>query len=211
MSFFNPVLNWRFGEREHDIVIHSTPLSILILVHKFLNEITGECYQKCLQNEILLDDGLSKLFHTLLMTANWASISRILNQIPIFSALSATALLVSQTNFWASSLISTQLFSKAKRGARGKAATNIVMKPNWRTKNLIVFISIFCKFDCYPFLSIPGTIPRSPQAYNLVEFETRRYHLDETGKRHHINTLIQSFQLSINYRMVLPPCLELWY
>ena len=52
------------------------------------------------------------------------------NQIPIFSALSATALLVSQTNFWASSLISTQLLRRAKRGARGKAATKIVMNPN---------------------------------------------------------------------------------
>ena len=52
------------------------------------------------------------------------------NQIPIFSALSATALLVSQTNFWASSLISTQLLRRANRGARGKAATKIVMNPN---------------------------------------------------------------------------------
>ena len=71
---------------------------------------------------------------TLLITASWAIISMILNQTPMFSALSATALLVSQMNFWASSLISTQLFIKAKRGARGKAATKIVMKPNCSTE-----------------------------------------------------------------------------
>ena len=71
---------------------------------------------------------------TLLITANLANISRILNHIPIFSALSATALLVSQTNFCASSLISTQLLRSANKGAKGKAATNMVMKPNWRTE-----------------------------------------------------------------------------
>ena len=41
---------------------------------------------------------------TLLITASLASISRILNHIPMFSARSATALRVSHTNFWASSL-----------------------------------------------------------------------------------------------------------
>ena len=67
------------------------------------------------------------------MTANWANISKILNQMPIFSARSATALRVSQTNFWASRRISTQLLSSAKKGARGKAATKMVMKPNCNT------------------------------------------------------------------------------
>ena len=75
---------------------------------------------------------------TLLITASWAIISMMVNQIPMFSALSATALLVSQTNFWASSLISTQLLSNANSGARGKAATKIVMKPNCRTRNEII-------------------------------------------------------------------------
>ena len=73
---------------------------------------------------------------TLLMTARWAINSMILNQMPMFSALSATARRVSQTNFWASSLISTQLLMRAKRGARGKAATKIVMKPNWSTREI---------------------------------------------------------------------------
>ena len=50
MSFFNPVLNGGLGECEHNIVIHGTPLSIFILIHKFLNEITGECYQNALKN-----------------------------------------------------------------------------------------------------------------------------------------------------------------
>ena len=71
---------------------------------------------------------------TLLMTASLASISRILNQIPMFSARSATARRVSHTNFFASSRISTQLLSRANSGARGKAATKMVMKPNWSTE-----------------------------------------------------------------------------
>ena len=41
---------------------------------------------------------------------------------------------VPQTNFLASSLISTQLFSSAKSGANGKATTKLVMKPNCSTK-----------------------------------------------------------------------------
>lgn len=84
---------------------------------------------------------------TLLMTASCASASRILNQTPISWALSATGRRVSHTNLWASSRISTQLFSRANRGASGKAATNIVIKPNcstaskfsnfkWRNKKL---------------------------------------------------------------------------
>ena len=43
--------------------------------------------------------------------------------------------LVSQTSLFASSRISTQLFSKANNGAIGKAATKIVIKPNCKTKN----------------------------------------------------------------------------
>lgn len=37
------------------------------------------------------------------------------------------------TNLYASSLISMILFNKAKRGARGKAATKMVVKPNCKT------------------------------------------------------------------------------
>ena len=109
---------------------------------------------------------------TLLITASLASISRILNQIPIFSALSATARRVSQTNFWASSLtnwrnnflrfsisfylylISTQLFRRANKGASGKAATKMVMKPNWRTEKTYygkqqMYFVIFCLNVCH--------------------------------------------------------------
>ena len=74
------------------------------------------------------------LILTLLITANLARASSIVNQTPMSWARSATGLLVSQTNFWASSLISTQLFSKANKGASGKAATNIVIKPNCNTE-----------------------------------------------------------------------------
>lgn len=37
------------------------------------------------------------------------------------------------TNLYASNLISMILFNKAKRGARGKAATKMVVKPNCKT------------------------------------------------------------------------------
>ena len=61
--------------------------------------------------------------------------------------------LVSQTNFWASSLISTQLLRRAKRGASGKAATKIVMNPNWRTISrysciMLLFFPSFLMFPC---------------------------------------------------------------
>lgn len=48
-------------------------------------------------------------------------------------ALAATGLRNSVTNFLASSRISMMLLSRAKRGARGKDATNNVTKPNWMT------------------------------------------------------------------------------
>jgi len=70
---------------------------------------------------------------TLLMTASWASESRILNQTPMSWQRSATGRRVSQTNLWASRRTSNQLLSRANRGASGNAATNIVMKPNCNT------------------------------------------------------------------------------
>ena len=102
---------------------------------------------------------------TLLITASWAIISIIVNQIPMFSALSATALLVSQTNFWASSLISTQLLRRANRGARGKAATKIVMKPNWRTRNDKIK-------NFYPVQSSAAGVPISRYSWNNPSFST---------------------------------------
>ena len=112
---------------------------------------------------------------TLLMTAIWAIISIIVNQIPIFSALSATALLVSQTNFWASSLISTQLFRRAKSGASGKAATKIVINPNWRTEkknNIMKILNRKLRFMfSYSFLNILGTIHHFQQVCSLLPFE----------------------------------------
>ena len=77
---------------------------------------------------------------TLVITANCANMSNILHQIPMFSARSATALRVSQINFCASNRISTQLLSRAKKGASGKAATKIVMKPNCSTEMKIIVV-----------------------------------------------------------------------
>lgn len=53
--------------------------------------------------------------------------------LPMSLALAATGLRNSATNFLASSRISMMLLSRAKRGARGKDATNRVTKPNWMT------------------------------------------------------------------------------
>ena len=49
-------------------------------------------------------------------------------------ALSATARLTWQTYLLASTLISSQLLRRAKSGARGKAHTKMVMKPNCSTE-----------------------------------------------------------------------------
>lgn len=48
-------------------------------------------------------------------------------------ALAATGRLNWVVNFQASTLISMMLLNRASRGARGKEATNNVMKPNWIT------------------------------------------------------------------------------
>ena len=81
------------------------------------------------------DKNITELILTLLMTDSCANTWSMSNHTPISSALSATERRVSQTNLWASNRISIQLLSKANKGASGKAQTNIVMKPNWRTKS----------------------------------------------------------------------------
>ena len=60
-------------------------------------------------------------------------ISKMFNHTPIFWARSATGRWYSHTNLCASRRISTQLLRRAKSGARGHAATKMVMNPNWST------------------------------------------------------------------------------
>lgn len=69
------------------------------------------------------------------ITAIFATASRILNQIPRSCALSAIGRLVSQMSLFESIRISKMLFASAKNGARGNAATKIVMNPNCITSN----------------------------------------------------------------------------
>ena len=71
---------------------------------------------------------------TLLITANFATELKMVNQIPMSWALWATGLLQSFTILSESILISKILLARAKNGAKGKAATKIVMKPNWITE-----------------------------------------------------------------------------
>lgn len=54
--------------------------------------------------------------------------------LPISFALTATGLLSSVTNFFASKRISMMLFNNANKGASGKDATNKVTNPNWITE-----------------------------------------------------------------------------
>lgn len=54
-------------------------------------------------------------------------------QTPMLWALEATVLLYWVVSFQASTRISTILFMRARRGAKGKEATNSVTNPNWIT------------------------------------------------------------------------------
>ena len=67
------------------------------------------------------------------MTAIFATAAKILNQIPMSWARCATGRRRSFTILSESMRISKMLLASAKKGAKGKAATKIVMKPNWIT------------------------------------------------------------------------------
>lgn len=71
---------------------------------------------------------------TLVTTDKMATALRISCHAPMFRALDATGRLNWVVNFQASTLISRMLLNKARRGAKGKEATNRVMKPNWITE-----------------------------------------------------------------------------
>ncbi|CAG5104404.1 Protein of unknown function [Cotesia congregata] len=55
---------------------------------------------------------------------------------PISLTRCPTGLLYIVSNFFASNLISKILFINAKNGARGNAATNIVINPYCKTENI---------------------------------------------------------------------------
>ena len=76
---------------------------------------------------------LTQIILTLLMTAIFATALNIPNQIPMSCARWATGLLRSHTILSESIRISKMLLARAKKGARGNAATKMVMKPNWIT------------------------------------------------------------------------------
>lgn len=63
-----------------------------------------------------------------------ATALRISCHAPMFLALDATGRLNWVVNFQASTLISRMLLNRARSGAKGKEATNRVMKPNWTTE-----------------------------------------------------------------------------
>lgn len=63
-----------------------------------------------------------------------ATALRISCQAPMLRALDATGRLNWVVNFQASTLISRMLLNRARSGAKGKEATNRVMKPNWITE-----------------------------------------------------------------------------
>lgn len=89
----------------------------------------------CFREEVSIQSGVHIILKrlTLAMTDRCDRASRMLNQTPMFWARSATGRRYSHTNLWASRRISTQLLRSANSGARGNAATKMVMKPNWST------------------------------------------------------------------------------
>ena len=94
----------------------------------------------CIQGE--LKQGRIFLCNGPILTV--VNVARIPYHAPISSARSAAGLLKLCMKFTASNLISTILFNKAKNGARGKAATNMVTKPycSTKTKNFKYVIRI---------------------------------------------------------------------
>ena len=107
-----PAFLGRCCEGEVDVATHIPVVFVLInqLRYEFRSEGDEEPLKQELCIRVLCELRMIENRLTLVMTANCASMSRIVNQIPMFSALSATARLVSQTNFCASSRISIQLF-----------------------------------------------------------------------------------------------------
>jgi hypothetical protein len=90
---------WRECQREVDVTLQ-LPV-VFVLVQQLGQEFRRECDQESLCDifyKFLSSEKIADKL-TLLMTAKCASMCRILHQIPMFSALSATVLLVSQTNF----------------------------------------------------------------------------------------------------------------
>lgn len=86
-------------------------------------------------------------------------IRRIPYHAPISSTRSANGRLACATILKASSRISAILFNRANKGANGKAATNRVTNPYWRTENFEwIFFSSKCglknRWESYSFLDI---------------------------------------------------------
>lgn len=71
---------------------------------------------------------------TFVTTESTAIPPRISSQAPMLWALAATGRLNCVVSFQASTLTSMMLLISASRGAKGKEATNSVMKPNWITE-----------------------------------------------------------------------------
>lgn len=65
--------------------------------------------------------------------------------LPISGTLSAMGLRSSVVNLTASNRISRMLLMRAKRGPRGKAATNRVRNPNCRTENTNRVGNLICR------------------------------------------------------------------
>ncbi len=70
---------------------------------------------------------------TFVTTDKMATTLRISSHAPMLRAFAATGLLNCVVNFQASTRTSRMLLKRARSGASGKEATNIVMKPNWIT------------------------------------------------------------------------------
>lgn len=116
------------------------------------------------------------------MTDSFEMESKILYQMPISRTLCTTGRRYIVISFFASSRISRILFNKAKNGANGKAAANIVTKPYCKTikKKKKIFKNYF---DGIIFLI--KTI-KKPTHFQVLGKQTSRTPLNEFVILYHL-------------------------
>lgn len=152
LSVLRPALRWncryiKNGQAVVDVAFH-VHLMLRVVgvhVHESRDHVRGEGHNKCLCNHKVNLWVKQPYKHitsrrwewcctlTFVTTERTAIPLRISSQAPILWALDATGRLNWVVSFQESTLISMMLLIRASRGARGKEATNSVIKPNWIT------------------------------------------------------------------------------
>lgn len=156
LAILRPVDQWELGDIKHWQAVvyvafhtHLHLFSIWLVgihVHEPRDHVRGEGHNECLQTgkERVYRKGETRLYGwwayryspelTFVTTERVAIPLRISCQAPMLWAFDATGRLNWVVSFQASTLTSMMLLISANRGAKGKEATNSVMKPNWITE-----------------------------------------------------------------------------